>query len=85
MWKNNEIKEIIVDIIKELIKDISLDLLQADADLVDLGLDSVVFVQLIVELEEKFQVDVPDEVLFISELNTINKMTQLVENLLGDN
>lgn len=82
MWKQSEVKEKIVEIVNELMKNVNIELSQLDDDLVEFGLDSIIFVQLIVEIEEVFQVDVPDKALYISELNTINKITKLVEILL---
>lgn len=53
-----------------------------DTDLETVGIDSFGFIQLIVLIEEKYDLEIPDESLLLSELNTINKIQQLLETLL---
>lgn len=76
-------KSKIIEIINEVIQDNDPDtkgitLMQADEDLLALGVDSIVYVQIIVSLEEKFRIVIPDEKLLFSEMNTINKMLEVV-------
>ena len=47
-----------------------------DFDLVLLGMDSLTFIKIIVAIEEEFKCEFADEVLLISQLNTINKLYQ---------
>lgn len=56
--------------------------IDSETDLETAGIDSFGFIQLIVLIEEKYEVEIPDENLLFSELNTISKIQQLLENLL---
>jgi len=49
-----------------------------DTDLSVSGLDSIMFISIVVALEEAFEIEVPDEKLLITEMNTINKMLDVV-------
>ena len=51
---------------------------QLDDDLVELGVDSITFIRIIVELEELFEIEIPDEKLLITEMSTIRKMVEVV-------
>lgn len=54
---------------------------QLSTDLTELGLDSVSFIRLIVALEEKYDVDIPDEYLLIEEFNTASKIYNVINKL----
>lgn len=45
----------------------------------DLGMDSITFIQIIVALEEEFECEIPDEKLFITELDTVQKMIDVLQ------
>lgn len=47
---------------------------QIEDDLVEYKLDSVSFIKIIVQIEEAFEIEIPDEYLLFSEMNTIAKM-----------
>lgn len=51
---------------------------QLDENLVELGVDSITFIRIIVELEELFEIEIPDEKLLITEISTIRKMVEVV-------
>lgn len=51
---------------------------QLDEDLIELGVDSITFIRIIVELEELFEIEIPDEKLLITEMSTIRKMVEVV-------
>lgn len=48
-------------------------------DLVVFGMDSVSVVQLVVNLEEKYEIEFQDEDMSIERLNTLNKLFSLLE------
>ena len=48
-------------------------------DLVDYGLDSMKAVELVVELENEYDIEVDDEDLLIENLNTISKINTLIK------
>lgn len=49
-----------------------------DDKLTDLGMDSILFIQIVVALEEAFEIEIPDEKLLIPEMNSINKMLDVI-------
>ena len=46
--------------------------------------DSIQFISFIIEIEQIFSVEIPDEYLIPERMNTINDVCSLVENLLSD-
>lgn len=52
---------------------------QCDDDLIELGLDSIKFIQIIVSLEETFECEIPDEKLLLTEMNSVNKMLEVLQ------
>lgn len=46
-----------------------------------MGMDSMEFVTIVVALEEEFDCEIPDEKLLISELNTVNKIYEVIKEL----
>ena len=50
-------------------------------DLSVLGLDSLTFIQIVVELEDKFSCEIPDSKLILSEMNTVNKIITVLDGL----
>ena len=50
-------------------------------DLSELGMDSITFIKIIVALEEEFECEVPDSKLLISEMNTVNKIVQVLKDV----
>ena len=55
---------------------------QIDEDLSALGMDSITFIRVIVVLEEAFDIEIPDEYLLLTEMNTISKMTEVISAVL---
>lgn len=54
-------------------------------DLAAAGMDSLSFIQMVVELEAEFECEIPDEYLLITELNTVDKIYTLLETLHANN
>lgn len=57
---------------------------QIDEDLSALGMDSITFIRVIVVLEEAFDIEIPDEYLLLTEMNTISKMTNVISAVLDN-
>jgi acyl carrier protein len=53
-----------------------------DTDLKDVGVDSLVFIRVVVEIENHFSIDFPDDKLFIAATGTIRTLCKTVESLL---
>lgn len=51
---------------------------QADEDLTALGLDSIAFIRVVIGLEDGLGIEIPDEHLLLSEMNTISKIASVV-------
>lgn len=51
---------------------------QYDEDLNILGIESIKLIQIMVELEETFQIEIPDEYLLVSEMGTVNKILDVI-------
>ena len=54
---------------------------QLDESLPDLGMDSISFIQIVVGLEEAFDCEIPDSKLLISEMDTVRKMLNVLQEL----
>lgn len=74
-------KEIILDIINENMEESVIASDQLNDDLYELGMDSIVFIQIIVKIEEIFECEIPDSKLLISELNTVQKIYDVLQKL----
>ena len=74
-------KEGILDIINNAIDGDAIDPEQLDDDLAELGMDSIKFIQIIVEIEETFECEIPDSKLIITELNTVQKIFDVLQEL----
>ena len=54
---------------------------QLDESLPNLGIDSISFIQIVVGLEETFDCEIPDSKLLISEMDTVRKMLDVLQEL----
>jgi acyl carrier protein len=68
------VKTEVIKIINETVEDIVFIEAQADSDLRELGMDSISFIQIIVQMEETFGCEIPDSKLLMAEMNTLNKI-----------
>ncbi len=55
--------------------------LSDDTPLADMGLDSMLFIELVVQTEAIFGIEIPDEYLMMPLLDTISKISAVVEFL----
>ena len=77
-------KEVMVEGILRVIN--SLDNIEVSAEqleesLPSLGMDSISFIQIIVGMEEAFDCEIPDSKLLISEMDTVQKMLDVLQEL----
>lgn len=72
----------ILEIINFQIEDVTIQMNQIDEDLASLGVDSIKFIQLVVALEETFEIEFPDEYLIPIEMGTVNKISNIVLTIL---
>lgn len=71
-------------VINSNIKEIELSQEQVTESLTELGMDSISFIQIIVALEEEFECEIPDEKLLITEMDTVQKMIDVLQALYDD-
>lgn len=57
--------------------------IKIDTNLSDVGMDSISFVALVVEIENFFCIDFPDEKLTITEAGTIKSLCEIVSAIKG--
>ncbi len=77
-------KEVTVEGILHVINsldNIEVSIEQLDEYLPDLGMDSISFIQIVVGLEETFDCEIPDSKLLISEMDTVRKMFDVLQEL----
>ena len=81
-------KEITKEEILEIVnsdQDMEVTVDQCDDDLLEMGLDSIKFIQIIVSLEEAFECEIPDEKLLLTEMNSVNKMFEVLQLAVSEN
>ena len=52
-----------------------------DANLTELGMESIAFIQIIVAMEEAFECEIPDSKLLITEMDTVEKIMAVLQTL----
>ena len=52
-----------------------------EEDLPGLGMDSITFIRIIVALEEEFECEIPDSKLLVTEMDTAQKMIDILQVL----
>ncbi len=60
------------------VDDVTIDFIEA------YEIDSITFIELILEVEEEFSIMVPDESLIMENVNTVEKIAELVKKVLDD-
>ena len=77
-----EIKQKLLETIQALFPDseVETDVLEY-ADLIDdLGMDSITFISIIVEIEDMFWITIPDDKLLIENFRNVDEIVRLIEN-----
>lgn len=77
-------QEQLMKIIKNVLDDQNISINEND-DLQVLGVDSIKFIRIIIEIEDTFDVEIPDEYLLFSQLNTLEKIKNMLNTLTGVN
>ena len=82
--ERNDIKEKIIDILDRLFSDagVDRDILEYVDLIDDLGMDSINFISLIIELESTFDIQIPDDWLLMEKLQYYTLIYSAVEELL---
>ena len=79
---SDEIKNKLIDMIQNLFPDSGVDKdVLPYVDLIDdLGMDSITFISIVVEVEELFGITVPDDMLLMENFKDIDGIIQIIEN-----
>lgn len=83
MMTIDSIKEALVNILKRILEDDEIEISNYDEKLSHLGLDSLSFISFIVEIEEEFNIELPNELLSLYDLENINKIAVIVNERLS--
>ena len=78
---NIELIILIKEAISAVLPDICMSSKEYDKNLQELGMNSLEFIQIIVLLEEKLSIEIPDEYLLITQMNTIRKIYNVLISL----
>lgn len=78
-------KEKILEIINDVVQSEPINSEQYDEDLSKFGMDSIRFIQIIISLEDVFECEVPDVNLILTQMNTINKIYDVLISIKSDN
>lgn len=73
--------EKVLHILNENIETAEITLKNLEDDLSSIGMDSIGFVNIIVSLEEEFDCEIPDSKLLISEMNTVQKIIDILNTM----
>lgn len=71
-------KEKILKIVNS-VQNMEVTLDQCNDDLLELGLDSIKFIQIIMSLEETFECEIPDDKLLLTDMNSVNKILKVLQ------
>ena len=79
------IKREVINVISELFKDNGFDIDMLEyVDLIDdLGMDSITFISIVVEVEAHFDIEVPDDMLLLENFKCVDDIVSIVENELS--
>lgn len=77
----DSIKRIIIEELKLEAESVNL---LPDSDLRELGMNSITFIKIIVEIESKLNIEYPDEKLLITECGTLKIIVDVVEKCLAE-
>ena len=80
------IEETVKKIVIELLKiDENETSLHSDTNLQNVGMDSITFISLVVEIEETFDIEYPDDKLLIIESGTLKQIVTVIDDYYANN
>ena len=71
----------LLSIVNSNIKNITITSENMTQNLSALGMESIGFIQIIVAIEEEFECEIPDSKLLITEMDTVEKMMNVLQTL----
>lgn len=76
----DEIIQKIIEIVTRNIGNEQCLTLEPNCNLSELGMSSMAFIQMVVEIEETFDIEIPDEKVMISQLGTLDQIINVVRD-----
>lgn len=73
-----KITDKIIEIINSSVKKIEIRPDQTNEDLTKIGVDSIEFIKIIVDIEETFDIEIPDDFIVMPMINTVSKISDIV-------
>lgn len=79
------IKQEVIELISELFKDngFDIDILEYVDLIDDLGMDSITFISIVVEVEAHFNIEVPDDMLLLENFKCVDGIVSVIESQLS--
>lgn len=77
-----DIKIRIINIINEVMNKEFVTINDENGNLIERGMDSVCFIQMVIALESEFDCEIPDEKIMFNSMNTINKITDVISEII---
>lgn len=76
MKYENEIREIVLGVMNNP----ELNSATIEDDLQNFGMNSILFIKIVVEIENRFNIEFPDEKLLITQAGTIKELCEIIES-----
>lgn len=78
----DEIKLKLIDMLAAMFPDsgVDKDVLEYTDLMDDLGMDSITFISIVVEIEDVFEITVPDDLLLMENFRNVDSIIQIVED-----
>lgn len=73
--------EEIIHVLNENVENVCFNMEHIHENIESFGIDSIAFIGIVVSLEEKFEVIIPNECLLLEKMNTIEKIYHLIKSL----
>lgn len=83
--KMDDVCSKVIEILDAYVDDVEWNGIGHDADLAEQGMDPMMFIQVVVDIEAQFDIEIPDEYLLAEKMNTIDKISDIVLELLDRN
>lgn len=82
--KDINIKEELINLVSQIFHDKGMDsdLIEFAGLIDDLGMDSIVFISMVLEIEERFGVFIPDEIIIPENFNSIDNIDQILRGII---
>ena len=74
----------IINIINQVLKTSEITEKDINEDLSVLGITSIMFISIVLAIEEKYNIEIPDEYLLKTEIGTVNKILDIVTSVMKE-